>query len=229
MAVAGQLAFVAAWIAGGLVQEGYSTATQTVSELFSREADHPWILWIGLAALVPSYLATATLLCRMLGPRARPAAAVFVLASALVLIVLLSPLDCMTNGDPSCAAQVDAGAASAINSRHNAAAVTLQLSLVTTPFLVAFALRGRQIDRRQIEGRVDRRADREVGPRIAAWLVGIGLIGLATVAWVALSGPGSSDYGIAQRTTFGFVNVWVVLIALTALSGFGSRGRVSKA
>ena len=226
MAVAGQLAFVAAWIAGGLAQEGYSTATQTVSELFSREADHPWILWIGLAALVPSYLATATLLCRMLGPRARPAAAVFALASVLVLIVLLSPLDCMTNGDPSCAAQVDAGAASAINSRHNAAAVTLQLSLVATPFLVAFALRGR---RRQIEGRVAGRVDREVGPRTAAWLVGIGLIGLATVAWVALSGPGSGAYGIAQRTTFGFVNVWVVLIAVTALTGFGSRDNVSDA
>ena len=224
MAVAGQLAFVAAWIAGGLAQEGYSTATQTVSELFSREADHPWILWIGLAALAPSYLATATLLCRMLGPRARPAAAVFVLASALVLIVLLSPLDCMTNGDPSCAARVGAGEASAVHSRHNSAAVTLQLSLVATPFLVAFALRGRQI-----EGRVAGRVDREVGPRTAAWLVGIGLIGLATVTWVALSGPGSGAYGIAQRTTFGFVNVWVVLIAVTALTGFGSRGNVSDA
>lgn len=222
VAVAGQLAFVAAWIAGGLAQGGYSTATQTVSELFSREADHPWILWIGLAALVPSYLATATLLCRMLGPRARPAAAVFALASALVLIVLLSPLDCMTNGDPSCAARVGAGEASAAHSRHNSAAVTLQLSLVATPFLVAFASRGRQIGRRQIEGR-------EVGTRAAAWLVGIGLIGLATVTWVALSGPGSGAYGIAQRTTFGFVNVWVVLIAVTALSGFGSRDNVSDA
>ncbi|MGI8750572.1 MAG: DUF998 domain-containing protein [Thermoleophilaceae bacterium] len=144
VAVAGQLAFVAAWVVGGLAQEGYSTAAQTVSELFSRTADHPWILWIGLAALAPSYLATATLLHRMLGPRGRPAAALFVLASALVLTVLFSPLDCMTNGDPTCGARVDAGEVSAAHSRHNTAAVTLQLCLVATAFLVAFALRGRR-------------------------------------------------------------------------------------
>lgn len=204
MAVAGQLVFVAAWVAAGLAQEGYSATEQTVSELFSRTAGHPWILWVGLAALAPSYVATAVLLLRMLGPRGRPAAALFLLAVPLVLTVLLSPLDCMTNGDAACAARVGADDVSAAHSRHNSAAVALQLCLVATPFLVAFALR----------------AD-----RLAARVVGIGLIGVATLVWVAVSGPGAQTYGVAQRTTFGFVNVWVILIALAALSGPGSRIR----
>jgi len=202
--VAGQLGFVAAWVIGGLVQEGYSTAAQTVSELFSLTADHPWILWVGLGALAPSYVATAALLYRTLGPRGRPPAALFLVAVPLVLTVLFSPLDCMTNGDPRCAARVAAGEVSAAHSRHNLAAVTLQLCLVATPFAVALALRGRR----------------------AAACVGIGLIGVATLVWVALSGPGHEAYGVAQRTTFGFVNVWVIAIALTAVSGFGSRGKV---
>lgn len=192
--------FVAAWVIGGQVQEGYSTAAQTVSELFSHTADHPWILWVGLGALTPSYVATAALLHRTLGPRGRPAAALFLVAVPLVLTVLLSPLDCMTNGDPRCAA----GEVSGAHSRHNLAAVTLQLCLVATPFAVALALRGRR----------------------AVACVGIGLIGVATLVWVALSGPGHEAYGVAQRTTFGFVNVWVIAIALTAVSGFGSRGKV---
>lgn len=204
VAVAGQLVFVAAWVAAGLAQEGYSATEQTVSELFSRTAGHPWILWVGLAALAPSYVATAVLLLRMLGPRGRPAAALFLLAVPLVLTVLLSPLDCMTNGDAACAARVGADHFSAAHSRHNSAAVALQLCLVATPFPVAFALR----------------AD-----RLAARVVGIGLIGVATLVWVAVSGPGAQTYGVAQRTTFGFVNVWVILIALAALSGARSRIR----
>lgn len=205
VAVAGQLAFVAAWVVGGLAQEGYSAAAQTVSELFSRTADHPWILWVGLVALAPSYVASAALLHRMLGPRGRPAAALFLVAVPLVLTVLFSPLDCMTNGDAKCSAGVGAGEVSAAHSRHNSAAVGLQLCLVATPFLVALALRGR---------------------RAAASVVGIGLVGVATVAWVALSGPGADTYGVAQRTTFGFVNVWVIIIALAAVSGLWSRGKV---
>lgn len=206
VAATGQLVFVAAWIAGGLSQEGYSPARQTVSELFSRPADHPWILWIGLAALVPSYLAAAALLWRMLGAGGRPAAALFVVAVPLVLTVLFSPLDCMTNGDSSCTARVDAGEVSSVHSRHNAAAISLQLCLVATPFLVAFALRRR--------------------PRAAAALALVALVGLGTVAWVSLSGPGAAAYGIAQRTTFGFVNVWVIAIAAAAVFGAGEGDKV---
>lgn len=200
VAVAGQLLFVLAWVVAGLAQPGYSVADQTVSELFSRTAAHPWIVRAGIALLVPSYLASAALLHRRLGRGGLPATALFLLAVPLALIVDANPLDCMTNGSAACAAKVAVGDVSAAHDLHNTAAVTLQLCLVATPFAVAFALRA---------------------SRRASVLLAIAVVGVATVAWVGLSGPGHSGYGIAQRTTFGFVNVWVTLIAIAAARGAG--------
>lgn len=201
--MAGQANFVAAWIVGGLLQPGYSTADQTVSELFARTADHPLVLWVGLAGLVPSYLASAAILHRTLGGRARAAVVLFALAAPLVIIVLLSPLDCMTNASAACAARVDAGTVSSTHDLHNLAAVALQLLLVATPFTVALAVRG---------------------SRLAPWALGFGVLGVATILAVAASDPGQDGYGIAQRVTFGFVNLWVSTIALTALRCPGRVG-----
>ena len=197
-AIAGQVGFVAAWVAGGLAEPGYSAADQTVSELFSRTAQHPWILWLGLAALVPSYLACALLLHRTLGRRASAAAGLFLLAVPLLITVLLAPLDCMTNGTAGCAARVAADAASSTHALHNAAAVTLQLVLVATPFATAVALRGT--------------------PRFGRVLA-VGALGIVSVVAVGASGPGQEGYGIAQRATFGFVGLWVCAIAVAALRG----------
>jgi hypothetical protein len=205
VAVAGQVGFVAAWIIGGLLQPGYSTADQTVSELFSRTAEHPVVLWIGLAGLAPSYLATAVILRRTLDHRGRVAVALFALAAPLVIIVLLAPLDCMTNGSAACAARVDAGAVSGIHHLHNLAAVVLQLLLVATPFAVAAAVRGSHLMR---------------------WALCFGALGVATVLAVAASDPGQGGYGIAQRATFGFVNLWVSAIAIAALAGIRVPARV---
>ena len=205
VAVAGQVNFVAAWIVGGLMQPGYSTADQTVSELFARTADHPLVLWIGLAGLAPSYLSTAAILHRTLGSRGRAAVVLFALAAPLVIVVLLSPLDCMTNGSAACAAQVDAGAVSATHDLHNRAAVVLQLMLVATPFTVAVAVRG---------------------SRVVPWALGFGVLGVLTVLAVGVSDPGQDGYGLAQRATFGFVNLWVSGIATAALVGMRVPDRV---
>ncbi len=205
VAVAGQVNFVAAWIVGGLMQPGYSTADQTVSELFARTADHPLVLWIGLAGLVPSYLATAAILHEALGDRGRAAVVLFALGAPLVIVVLLSPLDCMTNGSADCAGRVGGGAASATHDLHNLAAVTLQLVLVATPFAVALAVRG---------------------TRLVPWALGFGVLGVLTVLAVGASDPGQDGYGIAQRVTFGFVNLWVSAIAVAAVAGIRGPGRV---
>lgn len=203
IAVAGQLNFVAAWIVGGLVQPGYSTADQAVSELFARTAEHPFVLWIGLVGLVPSYLATAAILRRTLGPAGWPAGALFLLAVPLVIVVLVSPLDCMTNGSAACAARVDDGAVSAAHERHGVAAVALQLTLVATAFAVAIAVRG---------------------SRLVHWALGFGALGIATVLVVAAIDPSDGGYGIAQRATFGFVNIWVIAVAGAAVAGIRGPG-----
>jgi hypothetical protein len=150
IAVGGQAAFIAAWVVGGFVEPDYSTARQTVSELFSRAADHRWIVQSGLLALVPSYLAAAELARRRVGA---VTAGLLALAAPLVVGVLLTPLDCMSNAGESCPAPA-----------HYAFAVTLQLTLSATPFTAAWALRGRP------------------GARIALAAGGLGLAGIAWFA-----------------------------------------------
>ncbi len=198
VAVAGQVAFVVAWATAGLLEPGYSVSSQAVSELFSHTAEYPWIVRTGIALLVPSYLATAVLLRRMLERAAWPAVGLFLLAVALVITVDLDPLDCMINASAACARRVDLGQVSTAHRVHGPAAVALQVSLVATPFALAIALRG---------------------SATARWALLVGAIGVASVVWVAVAGPGI--YGVAQRTTFGFVNVWIVLIAAAAVRDGG--------
>lgn len=195
VAIAGQLAFVAAWVIGGWLEPGYSAADQTVSELAAGGAANPWVLWLGLLALSLSDGAVALLLRDRIGLVGRLPAAMFGVAAVVVLAILALPLDCMTSGDPACAARVDAGAVSWRHSAHNAAAVSVQLLLVATPFAVAWGLRG---------------------DPLARWALLAGVVGVATVLAVAASGPGEAGYGIWQRITFGFVHLWVIALALAA-------------
>ena len=132
VAVGGQVAFIAAWAIAGAAEPGYSTARQTVSELFSGAAAHRWIMQAGLVALVPSYLAAAALARRVLAPGGLATVVLLALAAPLVIAVLLNPLDCMTNAGESCPAPA-----------HYTAAVALQLTLVASPFTAAWVLRGR--------------------------------------------------------------------------------------
>jgi hypothetical protein len=208
VAVAGQLLFVAAWLVAGRLEPGYSVADQTVSELAAGGAANPWILWLGLLALSLSDGSVALLLRERLGLAGRLPAAMFALAAAGVLAILALPLDCMTNGDAACAARVDAGAVSWHHGGHNVAAVTTQLILVTTPFAVAYALRGHPL---------------------ARWALLAGVVGVATVLAVAASDPGEPGYGIYQRITFGFVHLWVIALAVAAFRGRPSRSRVARA
>jgi hypothetical protein len=202
VAIAGQLAFVAAWLIGGWLEPGYSTANQTVSELAAFGAANPWVLWIGLLALSLSDSAVALLLRDRASLVGRLPAAMFALAAVGILAILAFPLDCMTNGDPMCSARVDAGAVSWQHSAHSIAATSVQLLLVSTPFAVAWGLRGNPL---------------------ARWALLAGVVGVATVLAVAASGPGEVGYGIWQRITFGFVNLWVIALSVAAFRVRGDR------
>src|SRR2546423_3387094 len=64
LAIAGQVAFVAAWVIAGALEPGYSAFDQAISELGARNAAHPWlmntgfvILGLAIAALGPCLLA----------------------------------------------------------------------------------------------------------------------------------------------------------------------------
>jgi hypothetical protein len=199
--VAGQALFTASWIIGALAQPGYSGADQTVSELFSRTAAHPWIVQVGIAALVPSYLAAGVLARRVSGSLVAPL--LFAVAAPLALTVLVSPLDCMTNGDARCAAKAIAGHVSAAHRLHNHAAVALQLCLSATPFATAWALRRRRL------------------PAVPA--LGWGLVGVAAIVAYVIADPGDHGYGWAQRSMFLAVAFWVVALARISVAADGSR------
>jgi len=64
------------------------------------------------------------------------------------------------------------------------------------------------------------------GSRFVPWALGFGLLGVVTVLAVGASGPGQDGYGVAQRATFGFVNLWVSAVAFAALAGIRGPGRV---
>jgi hypothetical protein len=197
VAITGQLAFVAAWVIAGQLEPGYSAADQTVSELAAGGAANPGILWLGLLALSLSDGSVALLVRERLGLRGRLPAAMFAIAAMGVLAILALPLDCMTNGDPACAARVDAGDVSWRHGAHNVAAISVQLILVATPFAVARGLRG---------------------DPLARWALLAGVVGVATVLAVAVSGSGEPGYGIWQRITFGFVHLWIISLAFATLA-----------
>jgi hypothetical protein len=199
--VGGQALFTASWIVGALVQPGYSTADETVSELFSRTAEHPWIVQVGIAALVPSYLAAGQLARRTSGSLLAPL--LFTVAALLAVVVLVSPLDCMTNGDARCAAKAIAGHVSATHRLHNHAAVALQLCLASTPFATAWALRRRGLS--------------------AVGALGWGVLGVAAIAAYVIADPGDHGYGWAQRAMFLAVTCWIVALARIAATSDGSR------
>jgi hypothetical protein len=197
VAIAGQLAFVAAWVIAGRLEPGYSAADQTVSELAAGGAANPEILWLGLLALSLSDGSVALLVRDRLGLPGRLPAAMFAVAAAGVLAILALPLDCMTSGDAGCAARVDAGDVSWRHGAHNVAAVSVQLILVATPFAVARGLHG---------------------DPLARWALLAGVVGVASVLAVAASGPGEPGYGVWQRITFGFVHLWVIALAFATLA-----------
>src|SRR3954453_17827632 len=58
-AFAGQALFVAAWVAAGAVQPGYSGVSQPVSALAAHDAAHPWIVMAGIALFGLSLVALA--------------------------------------------------------------------------------------------------------------------------------------------------------------------------
>src|SRR4051812_3939725 len=58
-ALAGQVAFVVAWIVGGALEPHYSAIDEYVSELGARDAAHAWIVNAGIVVLGLSWGALA--------------------------------------------------------------------------------------------------------------------------------------------------------------------------
>jgi hypothetical membrane protein len=124
--VAGPVAFVSAWLVGGLVRDGYDPVTQHISQLARDGTPDRWILNAGLVAfgvLVPVW-------SRELGRVVSQAVGRAALVAGLATLgVAALPLAREPGGLPDAA--------------HAVAAGTGYVAMAVTPLLAARVLRGR--------------------------------------------------------------------------------------
>src|SRR4051812_38325870 len=139
-AFAGQALFFASWIVAGALQPHYSHIDSYVSELAARDAAHPWIDTIGIAAFGVSLVCLgAALFAALRRRRALPAAA-FALAGLAGILEAVFPLDCATTISHHCQALQDASALSWQHYAHLWLGLATTVFLVLTPFALARAL-----------------------------------------------------------------------------------------
>jgi uncharacterized protein DUF998 len=198
LAVGLQVAFVLAWIVGGALQDHYSQLEQYVSELGADTANSRWLANGAFVLLGASFGALAVGLWRAL-PRTRRsllAVALFALCGLGFALLGVFKLDCAPTLDGTCERLLDDGALSWQTYAHFWTGLGLQLSLLLTPFALAWAT---------WKGRAGR-------PAFAAGILGLFIAGVSFVA-------GSEDAvaGLVERWGLASVHIGVALVALGLL------------
>src|SRR3954468_960099 len=196
-ALAGQLAFIAAWVVAGALEPGYSHVDQGVSELGAATASHPLVMDAGLVVLGASLAALGVALLPAL-PRRRAAwgpAGLFVATGVAMALAGVFRLDCGPAVDAHCRALWRAGELSWHQDAHVLSGLAADLLLMATPFAIAAAL--------------------WPAPSGVAAL-GAGVSGLLIGA-LTIFGPAGGDGGLVQRLGLGVLHLWVVIVAIGVL------------
>jgi Protein of unknown function (DUF998) len=149
LVIVGQSVFPLTWLIAGGVSEGYSHEEQYVSELAARNAEHPWIVAIGIAALGLSWIALGAAL-RVALPR-RPWSwlppALFIATGTATALVAVLPLDCSSSVDEGCRTLERGWDLSWRHYAHGFVSWAIQLMLAATPFALSLALRPGRLSR----------------------------------------------------------------------------------
>jgi hypothetical protein len=195
LALAGQVVFIASWIVAGALEPGYSHLDEGVSALSSRDAEHPWLVGVGLVVEGISLAALGPALLTVLPPRrsARVAAAFFMLAGACIALAGVLPIDCSLAVDEHCRRLSDAGSLSWQHYAHLWLGFPIQLALIVTPFAVVRALWPR--------------------PAAIALLTGTIPAVLFSIASTGLYWIESTPDGLNQRIGWALTHLWVLLVA----------------
>ena len=195
LALAGQVLFIAAWIVGGFLEQGYSHLQQGVSELGARDADNPLlvnsaiVVWgVAFAVLGPALLAVL--------PRRRASvvsAVLFVLVGLLIAAAAFLPVDCQMGADQRCEDLFRDGELSSTHYAHMWIGVPTELLLAATPFALARAL----------------------WPSVAAAASLWGGVFGFVVGVILFFLPWSEQIagGLTQRLGMGLFHLWVVIVA----------------
>jgi hypothetical protein len=202
VAIAGQAIFFASWIIAGAVEPHYSHVDSYVSELAARDAAHPWIETVGIAAFGVSLLALGTAVAGALPRRRALAGAAFALAGVAGILEAVFPLDCATTVSHHCRALQDAGALPWQHYAHLWLGLANTVFLVLTPFALARAL---------------------WPGTTAAVLMGVGTTAFAIGVLSTFGGeaPGAAE-GLIQRLGLAIVLIWVLLVGTWVL--WATRG-----
>lgn len=199
IALAAQLAFVAAWVVAGALQPGYSHVQQGISELGADSAAHPLIVNAGLVALGIGVAAVGIALFAALPSRL--ACALFVCAGLALMAAGLIPLECGLNND-ACERMWRAGQLGWREDAHLWAALAAQAFIGLTPFALARAL--------------------WPGPA-APLALGAGAVAVALGAGsFLLAAVHDSPDGLVQRVGLVVVHLWVLVVGAAVLHALRS-------
>jgi uncharacterized protein DUF998 len=191
-AFAAQALFFASWLVAGALEPYYSHVEQGVSELAGRQAAHPWIVTVGIAAAGLSLIALAAALPAMLERRRALPVALFAGAGLAMVLAAVFPVDCSLSLDEHCKALSDAGSLSWQHYAHLWLGLVETVLLCLTPFALARAL---------------------WPGTAAAALLPFGAAGLA-IAAASFGGyevPGSAG-GLIQRAGLLVLLVWILIV-----------------
>jgi uncharacterized protein DUF998 len=205
LAIAGQVAFIATWIAAGALEPGYSAIDQAISELGARNAARPWLMNTGIVILGVSVAALGPCVLAVLPsrPASRIAAAGFLVAGLVIALAAAFPIDCSLTVDKACIARFHAGELSWQTDVHLWSGLAFDIAFVATPFALARVLWPSPI----------------AAASVAAGLFGIGFW---VVSVAAIDGAGVPD-GLGQRLGFIPVHLWVLIVALGVLHSLPAR------
>lgn len=208
VALVAQVAFVAAWLVAGALEDGYSHAEQYVTELAADDAENPWIVRASLVGLGLSLVSLAVG-ARAALPRTRRSLAVIlflVLGGAATALTGVFSVDCMPTVDAACERRFDAGEGSWETHAHLIASWAMYPTLLPIPFLLAWATWPGMAAR----------------PALVAGVLGL----VASVPGLFADEPGALA-GLAQRHGYNAMHVGIALFALGLLVWSGSPRRRS--
>jgi hypothetical protein len=196
-AIAGQLAFVVAWVVAGALEPRYSHLREGVSALGAQDAAHPWIVNAGIVVLGLSVVALGIAVLRALPRRPAAVVALLLFAGAGVAIALggFFRLDCSL-ADQRCEDLWRAGSLSWHTDAHLWVSLAGEALFALTPFALARAL--------------------WPSPAAAASL-SAGSWGLAFAIALFFLGDSDSAGGLFQRGGLAVFHLWVVIVAVGVL------------
>jgi hypothetical membrane protein len=196
LAVAGPIAFTAAWLIGPLAQDVYSARQEDISALAALDAQHAWIMITGFLLLGAGTVALGAGLAMTLKGRRAVIGSILVMIAGVGLVVTgLARNDCSSELS-ACAEGIDAGDASWHSMVHDTVSLVVFLALIAAPVVLAGAFRGAEHWR-----------------DLWSYSLVTGLLGFVLLIMYVTGAAGSWN-GLLQRLFVSVLFLWIAVLGL---------------